>query len=356
MTSFATFAGLNTNGWSMVAVNVMADVVAKELCARPDFSSYQENVPIHTMTRREGGPPLDFEGNHLTTTVYPNQRCVVLMQPVNCEWTLILRSIDFVYGDDITWVDEAAKRLSKNLGIIALACSGNDGCDCSVFDNGKTIKRVSGWDVAKVAAVFDSYAIDIPLCTTAGDPAEVWAAESTRQEITCVSLLTLSVTPQKTPPTPRRGKLPLHPMIASTCLDIVKISRFVPCDVKDEMNSYQSTIVDVVFDPLRIDEVNSEFKAAGYEFDDELMKVIAVNDDGSLLLWGGLNAVYHLRKSERMDNPLENNLAFNDILDLTFPFNIKKRRWKLTNCFLSCRRLMVKKTTPPNQRMQPSRK
>jgi len=101
---------------------------------------------------------------------------------------------------------------------------------------------------------------------------------------------------------------------------------FVPCDVDDRLSQYKAKIVEVVFDPLRIPEVNSRFKAAGYDFDDK-MQVIALTEDGSILLWGGFNSVFHLRKGERIEGAFdEKHLAFNDILHLTARFKIKHKK------------------------------
>jgi hypothetical protein len=112
--------------------------------------------------------------------------------------------------------------------------------------------------------------------------------------------------------------------MASRALDVVKMRAFVPCDVADRLNGYKGRIVEVVFDPLRIEEVNARFVGAGYIVPDG-MQVIAVNEDGSILLWGGLNSVYHLRKGEEIKGAFE-NLAFNDILDLTNRFKIKNKK------------------------------
>jgi hypothetical protein len=121
----------------------------------------------------------------------------------------------------------------------------------------------------------------------------------------------------------------LQRSFATTCLDIVKMKAFVPCQVEDEFTAYQTTMVEIVFDPLRIEEVNARFKAAGYEVD-EGMQVIAVNEDGSILLWGGLNSVFHLRPGEHIEDAFdEQHLAFEDLLDLTKRFNIKNKKGEI---------------------------
>jgi hypothetical protein len=124
----------------------------------------------------------------------------------------------------------------------------------------------------------------------------------------------------------------------SRALDVIKMKAFVPCDVEDALTGYRGKIVDVVFDPLRIEDVNAGFRADGYRFDDE-MQVIAVNEDGSILLWGGLNSVFHLRRGERISGPFdEKHLAFNDILDLTARFKIKNKRPEINELLGQMRR------------------
>jgi hypothetical protein len=118
----------------------------------------------------------------------------------------------------------------------------------------------------------------------------------------------------------------LQRSFASRALDVAKMKAFVPCDVDDRLNQYKAKIVEAVYDPLRVPEVNARFRAAGYDFPDD-MQVIAVTDDGSILLWGGLNSVFHLRKGEKIAGAFdEKHLAFNDILDLTSRFKIKNRK------------------------------
>lgn len=113
---------------------------------------------------------------------------------------------------------------------------------------------------------------------------------------------------------------------ATRALDVAKMKAFIPCEVDDELNNYKAKIVEMVFDPLRIPEVNARFSAAGYDFADD-MQVIAVTEDGSILLWGGLNSVFHLGKGEKIAGPFdEDHLAFNDILDLTARFKIKNKK------------------------------
>src|SRR3954453_8181573 len=118
----------------------------------------------------------------------------------------------------------------------------------------------------------------------------------------------------------------LQRSFASRALDVAKMKAFVPCEVDDRLNKYKATIVEAVYDPLRVPEVNATFRAAGYDFADD-MQVIAVTEDGSILLWGGLNSVFHLRKGEAIAGAFdEARLAFNDILDLTNRFKIKNKK------------------------------
>src|SRR5687768_7840 len=129
--------------------------------------------------------------------------------------------------------------------------------------------------------------------------------------------------------TPSESKLLPHLLqrsFAADCVDLVKMKALVPCEVTDELTGYKGRIIEVVFDPLRIPEVNAKFKADGYEFD-ESMQVIAVTDGGAILLWGGLNSVFHLKRDERISGAFdEKHLAFQDLLDLTERFKIKRRK------------------------------
>src|SRR6267142_3483695 len=108
----------------------------------------------------------------------------------------------------------------------------------------------------------------------------------------------------------------LQRSFASSCLHIVKMKAFVPCEVEDELNNYKGRIVEIVFDPLKVEEVNARFEAAGYHIPED-MRVIATTAEKTILIWGGLNSVYCLHKGEQLDKSLEVNLAFNDIVDLT---------------------------------------
>jgi len=114
---------------------------------------------------------------------------------------------------------------------------------------------------------------------------------------------------------------------ASRALEVVKLKTFVPCEVENQFKTYKSKIIEHVYDPLRVEEVNARFTAAGYDVSDDDVQVIAVNEDGSILLWGGLNSVFHLRKGEKIAHCLDTkHIAFDDILDLTNPFKIKNKK------------------------------
>jgi hypothetical protein len=118
----------------------------------------------------------------------------------------------------------------------------------------------------------------------------------------------------------------LQRSFASRALDVVKMKAFVPCEVENQFKSYKTKIVEVVYDPLRIPEINGRFKKAGFDVDED-MQVVAVNENGSILVWGGLNSVFHLRKGEKIAGAFDTkHLAFNDILDLTNRFKIKNKK------------------------------
>ena len=119
----------------------------------------------------------------------------------------------------------------------------------------------------------------------------------------------------------------LQRIFASRALEVAKMKNFVPCDIDDRINKYNARMIDVVFDPLRIPEVNKRFRGAGYDIPNDDSMVIAINDDKSILIWGGLNSVFHLRKGEKIGGVFdEAHLAFNDILDLTNRFKIKNKK------------------------------
>ena len=133
------------------------------------------------------------------------------------------------------------------------------------------------------------------------------------------------------------AKLPFHLLrhhYASRCLDLMKMKSLVPRDVECPPNKFKRRITEVVFDPLRVAEVNAQFKRDGYRFDDDGdpddpddhgTAVIAVNNDGSILVWGGLNSVYCLARGERSTGFMD-KIAFDDIAHLVRPFGIKNTK------------------------------
>ena len=77
---------------------------------------------------------------------------------------------------------------------------------------------------------------------------------------------------------------------------------------------------------MHIEEVNAKFKSDGYIFDED-MKVIAVTEDGEILLWGGINSVYHIRRGEQITGAFDaKHLGFEDLLDFTQPFKTKRKK------------------------------
>lgn len=112
---------------------------------------------------------------------------------------------------------------------------------------------------------------------------------------------------------------------ASDCLALLKMKAFLPCEVEDENNDFSAKIVEIVFDPFKVKEVNARFRAAGFEVPERL-NVIALNEDGSILLWNETAGIFYSRKGEPFDETWEGNSAFDDLLDLTGRFNIKNKK------------------------------
>ena len=116
--------------------------------------------------------------------------------------------------------------------------------------------------------------------------------------------------------------------IASRFLDIVKMKSFVPCDVEAPLTGYKAKIVQVVFDPLQMEEVNESFRHSGYYVGDR-MNVIAVTDNQSILLLGN-SVVSFVCKNERIQGVLDDaHVAFYDIMDLTRQFKIKNKKTEI---------------------------
>ena len=116
---------------------------------------------------------------------------------------------------------------------------------------------------------------------------------------------------------------------ASRCLDLEKLKGRVPFDVASPGGEFKGRVVEVVFDLMATEQVNARFKAEGFILkgiaDDASSKVIAVNEDESILFWGGMNSVYYLRKGERIDGVF-GNIVFEDIARLVRPFNFKHKK------------------------------
>jgi len=129
---------------------------------------------------------------------------------------------------------------------------------------------------------------------------------------------------------------------ASSCLDVMKMRAFVPCQVADELNNYKATITEVVFDPLKVKKTNARYAKSGYIIPRDFA-VIALTDDKRILLWGGMNSVYYLQKGEELDKSLEMNLAFNDIVDLTQRFKIKNKKPEIDDLLAQLKELYAKK-------------
>ena len=129
---------------------------------------------------------------------------------------------------------------------------------------------------------------------------------------------------------------------ASSCLDVMKMRAFVPCEVNDELNNYKATVAEVVFDPLKVKETKAKYAKAGYIIPKDFA-VIALTADEKILLWGGMNSVYYLQKGEELDESWEVNLAFNDILDLTQRFKIKNKKTEIDELLAQLKELYTKK-------------
>lgn len=127
-----------------------------------------------------------------------------------------------------------------------------------------------------------------------------------------------------------------------SCLDVMKMKSFVPCAVADELNNYTATITEIVFDPLKVQQTNAQYSKAGYIIPDDFV-VIALTADKKILLWGGMNSVYYLRKGEKLHKSLEVNLAFNDIVDLTGHFKIKNKKAEIDDLLAQLKELHGKK-------------
>jgi hypothetical protein len=115
---------------------------------------------------------------------------------------------------------------------------------------------------------------------------------------------------------------------ASAALELVKMKALVPCDVDDKFTGYKGRIVELVFDPRKVEETNARFEAAGFHIPAD-MQVVAVMENGSILMWGGINSLYYLAKGEHLHESLNYNLAFCDVRDLLNPFKLKNKKVEL---------------------------
>jgi hypothetical protein len=122
----------------------------------------------------------------------------------------------------------------------------------------------------------------------------------------------------------------------------MKMKQLAPCEVQDELNKFKAIITEVVFDPLKTKETNRKYAKAGYIIPKDFA-VIAVTADQKILLWGGLNSVYYLKKGEELDKSLEVNLAFNDIAGLTRHFKIKNKKTEIDELLEQLKQLSTKK-------------
>ncbi len=112
---------------------------------------------------------------------------------------------------------------------------------------------------------------------------------------------------------------------ASECLTLLKMKELVPFEIKATHTDFTAKVVEMVFDPFKIKEVNARFAAAGYPVLEGL-EVIAVNEDGSILLWGGVAGIFYARKDEPFDEDWEDNSVYEDVIDLIGQFKIKHKK------------------------------
>lgn len=134
----------------------------------------------------------------------------------------------------------------------------------------------------------------------------------------------------------------LQRSFAGDCLELTKMRLLVPAEVEDELTGYKAKIVEMVFEPLRIAEVNQRFTASGFILPEET-NVIAVNDDDTILVWGGANSVLWLRKGEPIHEDWEPNMAFQDLRDLTDRFNIKNKKAEIDDMIAQIKEAFSKK-------------
>ena len=135
----------------------------------------------------------------------------------------------------------------------------------------------------------------------------------------------------------------LQRSFAGDCLDLIKMRSLVPVEVEDEPTGHKTKIVEMVFDPMQIPETNARFQSAGFLIPDE-MNVIAVNGDGTILVWEGrLNCVLWLRKGKPISDGWEENMAFQDLRDLTGRFKIKNKKPEIDDMIAALKKAFGKK-------------
>ena len=145
--------------------------------------------------------------------------------------------------------------------------------------------------------------------------------------------------------TPSESNLLPHMLLrsfASDYLHLIKMRSLVPIEVEDELTGYKAKIVEMVFDPKRLTKVNKRFEAAGYIIP-EKMSVIAVNEDGTILVWGGPNCVFWLRKGEPIADGWDDNLAFQDLGDLTHRLKIKNKKAEIAEMVAQLKKMFSEK-------------
>ena len=141
--------------------------------------------------------------------------------------------------------------------------------------------------------------------------------------------------------TPSESKLLPHMLLrsyAGDCLHLIKMRTMVPIDVENPILGYKCRIVEMVFDPARMAEVNGRFADEGYLIP-EKMNAIAVNDDGTILVWGGANCVFWLRKGEPIAKGWDDNLAFEDLGDLTHRSKIRNKKPEIDDMIAQLKRV-----------------
>lgn len=134
----------------------------------------------------------------------------------------------------------------------------------------------------------------------------------------------------------------LQRSFAGDCLDLTKMKALVPLELENKGTGYKTKIVEMVFDPAAITEVNKRFEAAGYLIPEQ-SNVIAITEDGTILVWGGANCVVWMRKGEPISEGWEENIAFWDLGDLTHRFKFKNKKAEIDNMIDQLKQTFSKK-------------